>query len=82
VIIISIWVKKKWIKEPFIFDDVITKLACINGVEDINEWLQPSKKSVHSPYLLDNIKEVALKIIKAIEQNKNICISYDVDGKI
>jgi single-stranded-DNA-specific exonuclease len=55
-------------------------LACINGVEDLKEWIQPTEKSVHSPYLLDNIKEVALKVIKAIEQDKNICISADCDS--
>jgi len=63
-----------------LFDNIEEKLRCIYGIDDLDEWLIPSEKSVHSPFLLNNIKEVALKIIKAIEKNKNICISYDCDS--
>ncbi len=49
-------------------------------MSDLNEWLKPTEKSVHSPFLLNNIKKVALKTIQAIEENKNICISYDIDA--
>ena len=79
---IAVWKQREPIEEYFIFDDILEKLRCIYGVSDINEWLKPTEKSIHSPFLLNNIKDVALKIINAIEENKNICISYDVDSKI
>lgn len=75
------WIQRKAVEDYFEFDDILEKLKCINGVKDIKEWLKPTKKSLHDPYLLKNNEEVAIKIVKAIQSNKNICVSYDPDGK-
>jgi single-stranded-DNA-specific exonuclease len=77
---ISNWIQRKPKEEYFLFDEILEKLRCVNGISDLEEWLNPSEKSLHNPFLLKNIKEVALKIIKATEENMNICISYDCDS--
>jgi single-stranded-DNA-specific exonuclease len=64
----------------FVWDSITEKLANINGVEDIEEWLKPTEKSLHDPYLLDNIQEVAIRIIRGIENNEKLVISGDCDS--
>lgn len=55
------------------------KLAKINGIKDIDAFLNPLSNVVHSPYLLKNIDLVAERIIKAIKNNEKIFIYGDAD---
>ncbi|MET3209670.1 UNVERIFIED_CONTAM: single-stranded-DNA-specific exonuclease [Paenibacillus sp. PvR008] len=55
------------------------KLAKINGIEDFNQFLNPSPSHTHSPYLLKNIDAMANRIIKAIKNHEKIIIYADVD---
>ncbi|GFN32433.1 single-stranded-DNA-specific exonuclease RecJ [Paenibacillus xylaniclasticus] len=73
------WKKKKpkiGYNETF---SVIDKLAAINGIEEVFEFMYPSEDSLHNPYLLKNIEEAKNRIIQAIEQKQNISIYADVD---
>jgi single-stranded-DNA-specific exonuclease len=61
-------------------DDLITKLAKIRGVSNIDSFLNPSSEDLHSPFLLENIEDACNIIIKAIYQRKKICVSVDPDS--
>jgi single-stranded-DNA-specific exonuclease len=61
------------------FDDLYEKLAAINGIDDIDRFLNPTSSELHSPLLLKNVKKATERIIKAIDNNENITIHSDVD---
>jgi single-stranded-DNA-specific exonuclease len=61
-------------------DSLITKLAKIRGIDDIETWLYPTEKSWISPYELDNIDEACQRIVKAIHFQEKITIMADVDA--
>jgi single-stranded-DNA-specific exonuclease len=74
----------KWIqrqaKKKFNDDDlIIDKLAKIRGIYNLNEWINPPKKFVHSPYTLDNIDEAVQKIIHAVGNKLKIVVVADID---
>lgn len=74
----------KWIKkEPKVnykkSDDTITKLIKINGINDINKFLNPSKDALYSPYVLKNIDEATNKIMSVIKGGGLTGISVDPD---
>ena len=58
---------------------MLEKLAKINGIEDIDEFLNPDESMIHSPYLLKNIDELVTRIIKAIKKKEKIIVYADVD---
>jgi single-stranded-DNA-specific exonuclease len=74
------WVQRKPVRPYKQTDDIITKLACIHGIDDIEEFLEPSSRSLHSPYLLYCIDEARDVIINAINQKHTIGIFADVDA--
>lgn len=61
-------------------DDIVTKLLKIRGVKDTEEFLNPTSKVLHDPYLLGNVVEVSERILKAIKNREKICISADCDS--
>jgi single-stranded-DNA-specific exonuclease len=61
-------------------DDIVSKLAKIRGIGDVDAHLSPSSDYLHDPYLLGNIKEAAAKIIDAVKKGKLICVSMDCDA--
>ncbi|MGM1044752.1 MAG: DHH family phosphoesterase [Bacillota bacterium] len=74
-----VWKQKKP-KIPYSeYDDIYEKLAKINGIEDIESFLNPDESVIYSPYLLKNIDELVTKIIKAIRNNLKIIIFGDCD---
>lgn len=73
------WIQKKSFNRFQKDDFIVNKLAQIRGVKDLDEWMNPSSKFVHSPYLLENIDEAVQKIIKAIHTQLNIVIIADID---
>lgn len=75
------WVKRTPCKRHSSKEDIIIQLAKIHGVDNnIDEFLNPTVKSLHSPYLLLNIDTVRNKILEAIAHNKKIAIFADVDA--
>ena len=60
-------------------DNIIDKILDIRGIEDKEAFLNPTDDLIHSPWNLDNMKEVCAKIDNAIEENKVIGVYYDVD---
>lgn len=72
----------KWIqrtpKISYNEDDLlIEKIAKVRGIKNINDWLNPPKKYVFSPYLLDNIDKAVQRIVKAINKDESISIFAD-----
>jgi len=59
------------------FDSTIDKLLSIRGISNKKEWLEPTFS--HDKWLLDNVHDAALMIIKAMEKQSNITVSYDID---
>ena len=55
-------------------------MAAIRGIDDLDEWLTPSDKSINDKWLLDNLHDAALIIIEALEKQKHITVSYDIDS--
>lgn len=54
-------------------------LGCIHGISnsELNAFLYPTEKGLHSPYLLSNIEEVRDRIILAINNSEKISIFSD-----
>ncbi|AGI11738.1 RecJ-like ssDNA exonuclease [Bacillus phage vB_BanS-Tsamsa] len=61
-------------------DEVEDKIAKIRGIKDLDEFLNPSADVLHDPYLMKNIDEASNRIILALSQQKNICVSFDPDA--
>lgn len=73
------WIPKEPVKKYKKNDLIINKLTNIRGIKNLDDWINPPSKYVHSPYDLDNIDEVAQKIIKAIHKELNVQIVADID---
>jgi len=52
----------------------------MRGIKDLDEFLNPSADVLHDPYLMKNIDEASNRIILALSQQKNICVSFDPDA--
>lgn len=75
------WIKKQPVIEYSPDDDIITKLAKINGIkmDKLDDFMNPKANSLHSPYLLKNIELARNMILEAIESEKQISIFGDPD---
>lgn len=68
------------------FSDVLAHLFVSRNIEtpeDAAVFISPSyEKGTYSPFLLSDMDKASDRLIKAIEQNENICIfsDYDADG--
>ncbi|MBE7896105.1 hypothetical protein IPD43_00430 [Paenibacillus polymyxa] len=54
-------------------------MAKINGIEDIDQFLNPLTNVICNSYLLKNIDALATRIILAIRSRETITISGDPD---
>jgi single-stranded-DNA-specific exonuclease len=72
------WVKRNDIK---VKSDLllIEKLAKVRGISNLEDWINPPSKYVHSPYMLSNIDLAVQRIIKAIHTQQKIQIVADID---
>ena len=54
----------------------------INNFYEAKAYFRPSIESLYDPYLMDGMKEGALRVIDAVTNNQKICVygDYDVDG--
>jgi single-stranded-DNA-specific exonuclease len=72
------WVKRSKHKyNPFI--PFKQQLAKVRGIDDIDEFLNPSSKNVHNPMLLKNIDKAKDRILQAIKNKEKISVAADVD---
>lgn len=66
--------------EPFeSYDNTYSKLAKINGITNIDQFLNPLSNVICDSYLLKNINELATRIILAIRNREPITITGDPD---
>lgn len=75
---------KKWRqREPAIpydeKDPILKKLACMYGIDNIGEFLNPPVDHVHHYSLLKNIEEAVNLILSHISKNHEIVIFCDID---
>ena len=59
--------------------ECLKEILIDSGVNDIDNFLFPSKKCELNPYLLDNIKEGAEMLLKHLRKENRICIIIDCD---
>lgn len=60
-------------------DSIVDKILKIRGIKDKEEFMNPSRENLHSPWLLSNMKEVTDKIVDAIKNKKKVGIYGDID---
>ncbi|KAA9007253.1 hypothetical protein F4V43_01845 [Paenibacillus spiritus] len=61
------------------YDNTYTKLAKLNGITNIDQFLNPLSNVICNSYLLKNIDALAQRIILAIRNREAITISGDPD---
>lgn len=74
------WIAKKGEHRINDSDDVVTKIAKIRGIKDVNRFLSPTKDEMFDPYLIKNIEDASNRIIRAIASGEKILLSYDPDA--
>jgi single-stranded-DNA-specific exonuclease len=65
--------------------EALSRLLIIRGIKTFPEaksFFRPSIDSLHNPFLMDQMDEATMRVIKALAENQKICIfgDYDVDG--
>lgn len=63
--------------EPY--DNTYSKLAKLNGITNIDQFLNPLSNVICDSYLLKNINELTTRIILAIRNREPITITGDPD---
>lgn len=63
-------------------DDFIDELLQARGIQDPDSFLAVTKKKLHNPYKMKDMKPAVARIIQAIQQNEVIGIygDFDADG--
>ncbi len=72
----------KWILPEQSHSDILEWLLTSRGIKDKDIFFNPTVNQIHSPLLLNDIKEAVETIDKAIKDKKKIFIhgDFDVDG--
>ncbi len=81
-------VDEKLIKEiakKFNISELVARIIAHKGIEkdeDINEFLKPTRKDFHDPFLMPDMEKAIDRIVKAIKGKEKTIIygDYDVDG--
>jgi|GEM_PF-1725128 len=74
------WIQRKPIRKPNNDDSILERIAKIRGIEDYQKFLNPTEVELHDPYSMKNIQDASNRIIKAIDKNERIIVSYDPDA--
>lgn len=64
---------------PVAHDSVVEQILSNRGIEDIDHYLQTSDDDILDPLLLDNMREGACALVRAISENKRVHIIVDSD---
>lgn len=59
--------------------NIVDTLLNVRGIKNKKEFLNPTRKHLHSPYLLKNIEKVAERILQAVKRGELVGVSADVD---
>ncbi len=75
------WRKNKENKCENLIEKILNNRG-IDGIEEIESFLHPTKEMLHSPYLLNDMEKAVERIVRVKNQNKHVVIygDYDVDG--
>ncbi|MCY8549407.1 DHH family phosphoesterase [Bacillus haynesii] len=74
------WIQRKPIRKPNNDDSTLERIAKIRGIKDYQKFLNPTEEELHDPYSMKNIQDASNRIIKAIDKNERIIVSYDPDA--
>lgn len=74
----------KYISKKYNISEIVAKIIVNRNIseDDLEVFLNPTRKDLHDPYLLPDIKVAIDRILKAKENNEKVIIygDYDVDG--
>jgi len=73
------WKQREPVREPDVFSDLLQQVADIRGIDDLQEFLEPSSLSLLSPYLLDNMEKAVARIVESIDKHQKITVFMDFD---
>lgn len=73
------WKQRNATKRLSRYDNIYEKLAEINEIDNLDEFLNPDESHTHNPYLLRNIDKLANRIIDALNKEETITIAGDPD---
>lgn len=74
------WIQKKQEGTPNKRDSVIEQIAKMRGIDDPQQFLNPTKEELFDPYLMKNIDTAASRIAHAIENDERVVVSFDPDA--
>ena len=77
--------KVKELVEKYHLSNILAKILVNKGItkkEDINLFINPTRKDFHDPFLMPDMEIAVDRILKAIDNNEKIMIygDYDADG--
>lgn len=77
--------KVKELIEKYHLSNILAKILVNKGItkkEDIDLFINPTRKDFHNPFLMPDMEIVVDRILKAIDNNEKIMIygDYDADG--
>ena len=77
--------KAEEISKKFGLGEIVSQIIAnrnIGSLDDIQVFLNPTRKDFHNPFLFNDMEKAVNRIIKAIENKENVAIygDYDVDG--
>ncbi|WP_157793890.1 hypothetical protein [Paenibacillus donghaensis] len=73
------WKQRKPVTPFDSYDNTYSKLAKLNGITNIDQFLNPLSNVICDSYLLKNIDALASRIILAIRNREPITITGDPD---
>jgi hypothetical protein len=73
------WKQRKPVTPFEPYDNTYSKLAKLNGITNIDQFLNPLSNVIYDSYLLKNIDALASRIILAIRNREPITITGDPD---
>lgn len=77
--------KVKEIENKYKINNLLAKILVNRGItteEEIQQFLNPTRKDFYNPYLMPDMEKAVKRIVKAIDNNEKVLIygDYDVDG--
>lgn len=64
---------------PVVYDNVVEQILSNRGIEDIDHYLRTSDDDILDSLLLENMREGACALVRAIQEDSKIFIQVDSD---